>query len=397
MKYWMILFMTMPLFVQSQDLFQVPDDAETRWVSFENPTGAKGNAAKTNKGAKGRPFGVLQPGESVVLFDVKGAGIIKRIWMTVNDRSPYMLRSLRLDMYWNDASKPAVSVPLGDFFGVGLGKKVAFQSVFFTDPEGRSFNCYIPMPFKTAGKIVLTNESDRKETLFYEIDFLQLKKFPDGANYFHAHWNRNNKTKLGEDFEILPRVTGKGRFLGTNLGIMTDTGYENTWWGEGEVKMYLDGDTAWPSLASTGTEDYIGSGWSQGTYSNLYQGCTIADEKNRQWAFYRYHVPDPVYFRKDCRVTIQQIGGDGLGSVRGKYQAGVRLKPISITGSHYQFHMNLFDEKDPPAITEAGFPEGWVNFFRLDNYSATAYFYLDKPVSNLPALAPLQERLEGIK
>jgi hypothetical protein len=397
MKYLMILFLAVPFLSKSQDLFQVPEDAETRWISFENPTGAKGAAATANKGSKGRPFGTIKPGESVTLFDVKGAGIIKRIWMTIDKRDPKMLRSLRLDMYWNGESKPAVSVPFGDFFGVGIGKRVPFQSVFFSDPEGRSFNCVIPMPFKTGGKIVLTNENDRKVTLFYEIDMLKVNKLPEGANYFHAHWNRNNRTRLGEDFEILPKVNGKGRFLGSNMGVITDSSYENTWFGEGEVKIWLDGDGALPSLASTGTEDYIGSGWGQGVYGNMYQGCLVANKEKGEFAFYRYHVPDPIYFRKDCRVVIQQMGGDGLGSVRGKYEAGAKMIPVSITGVDYNYHINVFDESKTPTITDPKFPEGWVNFYRLDNFSATAYFYLDKPVSNLPALAPLKERLEGIE
>lgn len=397
MKHLLVLLFLLPVLTHAQELFQLPADGETRWVSFENPTGEKGAAAKANKGAKGRPFGVIEPGRQVTLLDVKGVAMIKRIWMTIDNRGPVMLRSLRLDMYWDGESKPAVSVPFGDFFGIGIGRKTPFESALFSDPEGRSFNCFISMPFRKGGRIVLTNESANRVTLFYEIDLLKLNKLPEGSLYFHANWSSNQRSKLGEDFEVLPKVSGKGRFLGTNFGIITDTSYENTWWGEGEVKMYLDGDSTWPSLASTGTEDYIGSGWSQGVYHHLYQGCTISDAPNRQWAFYRYHVPDPVYFRKDCRVTIQQMGGDGLGSVRGKFNAGVRLIPLSITGAAYYWHRNLFDEKDPPAITAPDFPDGWTNFFRLDNYTATAYFYLDRPTSSIPPLAPLAERLKGIK
>lgn len=396
MKYCLLALILIPFLIRAQALYQVPTDGETRWVSFENPTGEKGKAAARNNGAKGHPYDTIAPGQSRVILNFNGPAIIKRIWMTIHQRQPIVVRSMRIDIYWEHESKPAVSAPLGDFFGVGLGRKTAFQSALFSDPEGRSFNCIAEMPFRKNAKIVLTNESDRRITLFYEIDLLKLNKLPDDALYFHASWSRNNKTKLGEDFEVLPKISGKGRYLGANLGIITDTVYQNTWWGEGEMKIYLDGDSQWPSLASTGTEDYIGSGWSQGVYANLYQGCTIADEKNRQWTFYRYHIPDPVYFRKDCRVTIQQMGGDGMYSVRDKYKAGVPLIPLSLTQGQYDYHNNLFDLPDHPKITDPAFPDGWVNFFRKDNYSATAYFYLDKPTNQLPPLAPLRDRVEGI-
>ena len=130
--------------LSAQDLYKVPTDIETRWSSFENPTAGKGAGGSENKKAKGHPSENISPGETKVLLNVKGSGIIQRIWMTINERSPVMLRSLHLEMYWDDQSKPAVSVPLGDFFGVGLGRKVAFQNALFSDPEGRSFTCYIP-------------------------------------------------------------------------------------------------------------------------------------------------------------------------------------------------------------------------------------------------------------
>lgn len=193
---------------------------------------------------------------------------------------------------------------------------------------------------------------------------------------------------------MLPAVKGKGRYLGSNMSVITDTIYGNTWFGEGEVKMYLDDDTQYPTLAGTGTEDYIGTGWGQGVFAHMYQGCPIADTKKKQFAFYRYHIPDPVYFRSSCRVAIQQMGGGGRGQLRAAVKAGARLKVVTVTtpatlvkileGPSYP---DLFDEK---------FPDGWVNFYRLDNYSATAYFYLDTPDNNLPALAPLAERLTGI-
>jgi hypothetical protein len=250
------------------------------------------------------------------------------------------------------------------------------------------------MPFRKGAKIVLTNESNKPEILFYDINFLKVIKHPSNVLYFHAYWNRNTRARLGEDFEILPKVAGKGRFLGCNLGVIEDSSYAKSWFGEGEVKMYLDGDTQLPSLVGTGTEDYIGTGWGQGAYAQLYQGCLIADTLNRQWAFYRYHIPDPVYFSNFCRVTIQQMGGDQTKNVKRIAQAGAKLIPVTVATQN-EF-IKLLEINSAPNLSDPNFPNGWTNFYRLDNYSSTAYFYLDKPVNNLLPLASLHERTEGI-
>ena len=381
--------------VCAQELYTLPDNTKTGWSSFENPGGVKGQGGKENKGAKGHPADIILPSESKVLLDIKGSGIIRRMWLTLSERSPKILRSLRLDIYWDGANKPAVTVPLSDFFGVGLGRTTAFQNALFSNPEGRSFNCNIPMPFRTGARVIITNESAIPETLFYDINFLRVANHSSNVLYFHAYWNRNNRTKLGEDFEILPRVNGKGRFLGCNLGIIADSLYGKSWWGEGEVKMYLDGDTKFPSLNGTGTEDYIGTAWGQGPFVNLYQGCPIADNVTRQWTFYRYHIPDPIYFSTDCRVTIQQMGGDGTDNVKKLVLAGAQLIPVTVSTENKFF--KLFEMDPVPKLSDPDFPNGWTNFYRLDNYSVTAYFYLDRPVNNLPPLAPLKDRTEGIR
>lgn len=395
MKYLLTLLCLGLSTLQAQELYRIPPGAQPRWASFENPTAAKGKGGMENRQAKGHACEQVKPGESKVLMNASGAGTIQRIWITVNKRSPVMLRSLRLDMYWDGASKPAVSAPLGDFFGVGLGRRTPFQNALFADPEGRSFNCFIPMPFRKGARVVFTNESKEEVTLFYDINFMQVDRQPDDALYFHAYWSRNNHTKLGEDFEILPTINGRGRFLGSNLGIITDTAYGKSWWGEGEVKVYLDGDGKLPTLTGTGTEDYIGTAWGQGTFINQYTGCTIADEAGRQWAFYRFHIPDPIYFGTDCRVAIQQMGGDQTAAVQKLQAAGARLIPVTVTVADLSTVKLL--EKDPvPKLTDPDFPKGWTNFYRLDNYSATAYFYLDKPVHSLAPLAPVTERTEGL-
>ncbi|MFC2125889.1 glycoside hydrolase family 172 protein, partial [Bacteroidota bacterium] len=328
------------------ELYKHPGPVKSRWISFENPDGTKGKGGTENKGAKGHPYHWIEAGESITLMNITGAGIIHRIWITISDRSPEMLRSLKLEMYWDNSDEPAVSTPFGDFFGVGLGKRVKFESALFSDPEGRSFNCSIPMPFRSAARVIVVNEAEIPlDMLFYDINYSLNVTHDDDVMYFHAYWNRQNPTDLGVDYEILPKVTGRGRFLGTNIGVIDNPDYKGYWWGEGEVKAYLDGDTDLPTLVGTGTEDYIGSAWGQGIFNNMYQGCLIAGEKN-QWAFYRYHVNDPVVFNTDCRVTIQQMGGSQGKNVAALMDEGIPLIPVTKNSTRKE--MLKFLEMDAP-------------------------------------------------
>lgn len=381
--------------VQAQELYRPQMRRSPRWASFENPTATKGAAAQSNQGAKGHAYDSLKAGESVALMDYTGSGIIRRIWLTINDRSPEMLRSLTLAMFWDGASKPAVLVPLGDFFAVSHGQMCAFESALFSNPEGRSFNCIIPMPFRRAARVVLRNDSAKDLThLFYDIDFEAVAKLPKDALYFHCYWNRQLDTKLGEDFEILPSIKGRGRFLGVNLGVIANPVYERSWWGEGEVKMYLDGDTVHPTLAGTGTEDYAGTAWGLGKFAQTYQGCPVVNTTNRMWSFYRFHIPDPVFFEKGLKVTIQTIGGTGRNKVREFLEKGLPLKPVSVDNKG-RFVRLL--EPNAPKISEESFPDGWVNFYRQDDYCTTAYFYLDRPVNGLPSLPPVDVRTAKLR
>jgi hypothetical protein len=141
--------------------------------------------------------------------------------------------------------------------------------------------------------------------------------------------------------------------------------------------MYIDGDKNFPTLCGTGTEDYIGTGWGQGRFINMYQGCQIAG-KDRCWSFYRFHVPDQVLFHKDCRITLQQIGGDDYLKVMDLVQQKVPLIPITVFTMDEARLINLFDEQTPP-LDDPKFPKGWVNFYRQDDVSSVAYFYLDRP------------------
>jgi hypothetical protein len=384
-----LLFISVQL--SAQELYTMPKGQHSRISSFENLNGVKGGGGKTNQTGKGAAFESLKAGESKTLLNVNSAGMIQRIWVTISDRSLTMLRSLRLRMYWDGTDKPAVDVPFGDFFCVGLGRPIAFQSALFTDPEGRSFNCYIPMPFKKGAKVVLTNESKTDlGSLYFDIDYVLMDNPQADMLYFHACWNRSIRSALTKDFELLPAVSGKGRFLGVNVGVNVDANYGHTWWGEGEVKMYIDGDTAYPTINGTGSEDYIGTGWGEGTFTHLYQGCTVADTAKGQYAFYRFHIPDAVYFNENFKATIQEIGGGTQEEVKSMIAKGIPLKPVSVAGE--KNFTRLLDH--PRQLTDVNFPKGWINFYRIDDYSATAYFYLDQPVSNLKELAVADERVK---
>jgi hypothetical protein len=380
----------------SKNLFEFNENSTPRWSSFENITAEKGKGGMENNGAKGHPSNGVEPGETKVLLNVKGAGIVNRMWVTINDRSPEMLRSLKLEMFWDGETKPAVSIPFGDFFGIGLGQTAKFNNTFFANPEGRSFLSFIQMPFKTGARIQVTNESNKRLShLFFDINFERIPTWINSYLYFHCFWSRDTATALAKDFELLPHINGKGRFLGVNVGINANPVYEDYWWGEGEVKMFLDGDNKFPTLVGTGAEDYIGTGWGQGEFFNDYSGCLVANKNNLGWAFYRYHVPDPIYFKKDLKVTLQQMGGNRKDLVSGLQKKGVPLIPVAIDDLT-KIHP-LYKKDSLVQLDAAGLPEGFSNFYRSDDVSAAAYFYLDKPSSALPVLQPLKIRVYNLK
>ena len=367
-------------------------ELEPRWNSFENPTSGKGTGGQENKGAKGHPYDYLKAGESKILLDIQGSGIITRMWFTIQDRSPRMLRSLKFEIFWDQNSKPAVSAPFGDFFGNGLGLLVPLQNELFANPEGRSFNCFIPMPFKKGAKVVITNEGESDlDMLFYDIDLVKTKNWNKNNLYFHCYWNRDTATTPGIDYTILPGIQGKGRFLGVNFGVIANPVYQKSWWGEGEVKMYLDGDEPFPTLIGTGTEDYIGTAWGQGQFIHRYTGCPVADHENDRWTFYRFHIPDPIFFNTDFRMVIQSMGGNQKNVVIDMLEKGVPLIPVSVQDG--KIFTGLMDSVPPVSLKSAGLMDGWTNFYRSDDWSSTAYFYMDEAVSNLSPLPDVGIRL----
>jgi Protein of unknown function (DUF2961) len=306
------------------NLYEMPaGKVQTRWYTYENPKGLKGQAGQAAQGRKGAACVAIAKGQSLVLADIQGSGTIRRIWATLWNRNPVDLRGLKIEMFWDGAKTPAVQAPFGDFFCHSLGHMATFENACFASPEGRSFQCLIPMPFRKSARIVLTNESGADNIIFYEVDTTEGESLGRNALYFHAYWRRENMTPLRQDMVILPRIEGKGRFLGCNLGVRLHPVYTNTWFGEGEVKLYLDGDQAFPTLCGTGTEDYVGDGFGQSYFVNRFSGNQYVSPKRDAYGFYRLHIPDPVWFYKDIKVAIQVMGewvlfatagGDGQGS-----------------------------------------------------------------------------------
>jgi len=370
-------------------LFQLPKNVETRWASPENFDAAKGGAGTKLCGRKGSPQRPLAAGESFVMAHAEDvSGTIRRIWITTRSRTPQILRGIVIRMYWDGEARPAVEAPLGDFFCMALGRMAKFENAWFDNPERRSFNCRIPMPFRKGFRITATNESDEDlGMLFYDINFTIGDEHAADVGYFHAHYRRENPTTLRQDFEILPKVEGRGRFLGCCIGAIADTKtWGRAWWGEGEVKVFLDGDTDLPTLAGTGTEDYIATGWGQGVYSHMYHGCPLADHEQMQFSFYRLHGPDPIYFHKDIRVTIQQIG------CFGKEDMAQHMKDTGLAEL-----VKCGDGSEVWTVENIEAMDYHCGIFeRTDDWCATAYFYLDKPTNALPAIEPYEARVANL-
>ena len=241
-------------------------------------------------------------------------------------------------------------------------------------------NSNVPMPFKTGARIVVVNESaNNLSHIFYDVNMTRLKKWNKKMMYFHCYWNRENPTALGRDYTVLPEIKGEGRFLGVSFGVNPNPAYRGNWWGEGEIKFYLDGDKELPSLCGTGVEDYVGTAWYMGAYSNYYQGCPL-NGKDGLWTLYRFHVPDPVLFKESCRVNLQQIGGGTYENVLELYQANVPLIPVTVDIEKEWKFLKLLELEKPLKLDDPDFPKAWVNFYRQDDVSSTAYFYLNRPV-----------------
>lgn len=387
----------------SNSVYQMPKNKiETRWYTAENFNAEKGAGGQANFGRKGSPNVYIPVGDTTVLAVAEGSGTIRRIWFVLHKQDVKALRGFRIQMFWDGEEKPAVDAPLGDFFCQSHGTMSAFENIYFSSPEGRSFNCFVPMPFKKGAKIQLINESGEGNHLYYEIDVTIGDKHDDDMLYFHTTWRRENPTTMRKDFAILPKIEGRGRFLGCHLGVIQNKATNHIWWGEGEYKVYLDGDTKYPTLCGTGTEDLVGSGYGQGKYDNLYQGNHYLSEEgaiegvkpggvvvfaDRQ-GYYRFFVPDPLYFYNDIRIDIQVMGGSTYDTFIQAMDKDPNVK-LMKTGEpgHYWTREEL--EKLDPKIGST--------VERIDDHFATAYWYMDSPTNSLPPLAPYVKRVEGLE
>ncbi|MCA9438085.1 MAG: DUF2961 domain-containing protein, partial [Candidatus Omnitrophica bacterium] len=198
-----------------------------------------------------------EPGEVVELCNVEGQGIIRHIWITTRNE-PENLRGLVLRAYWDNQEHPSIECPLGDFMGFAHGKVTSYDSAVHSIGPKAAMNFWLPMPFRERARLTLANERPANSRLYYQIDYTLEEELPENAGSLHALFRRENPTTLKQDFEILPKRTGMGRYIGCLLGVRY---LEKSWWGEGEVKVYLDGDTEFPTICGTGSEDYVGLSW----------------------------------------------------------------------------------------------------------------------------------------
>jgi hypothetical protein len=298
----------------------------TRSVSAENLSGAKGagGAATEGTGAEaarelGRGWKVspsidIAAGATATLADLEGPGIIRHLWLTVH---PDYWRSMVLRFYWDGASSPAVAVPLGDFFCQGWAEYAHVNSVpVAVNPFG-GCNCYWEMPYRTRARLVAENLGSATATLYYQVDF-ELGVVPERAGYLHATWRRSNPLPDRQVHTLLDGAKGPGHYVGTYLAWGSNS---SGWWGEGEMKFYLDGDDEFPTICGTGTEDYFGGAWGfevprlgYVSYTTAFLGLPQVlrpdglHRSQQRFGMYRWHLPDPIRFDADIRVTVQALG-----------------------------------------------------------------------------------------
>lgn len=343
------------------EILTPPRGVRSHTINAENPSGGYGQAAAAasvlGPGRKGSAHRTIDAGETITLADIEGPGMLRHLWITVPDRTeagPFVLRDLVLRIRWDHAEEPAVEVPLGDFFCNGFATRALVTSIPIVVAPTGGMNSYFPMPFRKRARVELVSEHPGAVPgVFFQIDYTTGDEISEDTAYFHAQWRRSNgSTTLGEDHVVLDGVAGAGTYVGTYVALASLHRY---WWGEGEVKFYIDGDEELPSLCSTGLEDYAGGAWAFQdelrkapepeilTFSAPYHGYPYHSHRDVTQAsqfstealpmhgLYRWHLPDPVRFEEDIRVTVQQIGAwehglfersDDISTVAYWYQRG---------------------------------------------------------------------------
>ncbi len=345
-----------------QKLWQIGQYSSERISSYDT-SGANDDGNWKNK---------IAPGETRTIAQVQGPGIFKHIWMTIASNEPYHLKKIILRMYWDGENTPSVEAPIGDFFGLGLGKYFLYESRYLSVGSQRALNCYFEMPFKKSAKVTVTNEGGRAiDAFYYNIDWEKHKSLPEKVAYFHAQYRQavptdgwtsdwqyngdpkinNKENKTGEGNYVILEAAGRGQFVGVTHSIIQNQG---DWWGEGDAMFYIDGAQK-PRIHGTGAEDYYLGAW-------CYGGCAInpfgnqkptfayedygnpqngGDDRGAQWTVYRFHSKSPVVFNNSIKVTIEH---------------------------------------------------GHANH-RSDNYYTVAYWYQLEPHGSFPALPPVGQRI----
>jgi len=298
--------------------------AKTRSMSPENFTGEKGKGGMATDGTgevharflgqgwKMSPSIDIESGETTTLADIEGSGAIQHIWMTPTGHFRFSI----IRIYWDDEEQPSVECPVGDFFACGWGEYAQVSSMAICVNPGSAFNCYWEMPFKKRCRITMENMADEKMRVYYQIDYT-LTEVPDDVAYFHAQFRRVNPLPYKDVYTILDGVEGHGQFVGTYMAWGSNN---NGWWGEGEIKFYIDGDGEFPTICGTGTEDYFCGSYNfdvKGEYVEFttpYAGLPQVIrpdglyKSQQRFGMYRWHVTDPVRFEEDLRITIQALG-----------------------------------------------------------------------------------------
>ncbi len=318
--------------VNMSNIFRL-SDAKSRSISPENFTGEKGKGGMATEGTgknasrdlgqgwKVSPSVRIKGKTTFTLCDMEGPGSVQHIWMTPTGNWRWSI----LRIYWDDEKEPSVECPVGDFFGMGWGQYSKLTSLAVNVNPGSAFNCYWPMPFRKKCRITMENISDADMYLYYQIDYV-LTEVPSDAAYFHAQFRRTNPLPYKEDFVMIDGVKGKGHYVGTYMAWGV---HNNGWWGEGEIKFFIDGDDKYPTICGTGTEDYFCGSYDFDTRKKNQYGVELVDytEFNTPYAglhqvirgdghyqimqrfgLYRWHITDPIRFDKDLKITIQALG-----------------------------------------------------------------------------------------
>lgn len=279
----------------------------------------------------------IEPGQTLTLAELEGPGIIQHIWFTVSSEDPYYPRSLTLRIYWDGSLAPAVEAPLGDFFGVGHGMStVTVNSIpVHVSSEGRALNCYWPMPFRKQARVTISNDSFtyRTRSFFWYIDWQKVEGLPANTRYFHAQYRQEFPAKAG-DYLILD-AEGEGHYVGVVYSVQNAM---PGWFGEGDDRFYVDGEPE-PSLRGTGTEDYFCDAWGFREFNGPFYGVSVWEgyEVGDRGTVYRWHILDPVQFRKSLRVTIEHKGA--YVNENGEFISGFQERPDYLSSCAFWYQV----------------------------------------------------------